>query len=192
MLLPFCFRLLQQWADLARRDEYNHKVVTIALVGKYTKLPDSYASIAKSLQHATIAAGYKLNLNYIEACTLERAYKKENPASYHESWQVLCVADGVVLPGGFGMRGFEGKMRACEWCRKNNKPILGICLGLQAMVVEFAQNVLGLKGANSTEIDETEHPLVIDMPEHCPHYLGGTMRLGKRKTIFKKDCLLSK
>lgn len=185
------FRLLQQWADLARRADYNHKIVTIALVGKYTKLQDSYASISKSLQHATIAAGYKLNLKYIESCSLERETKLENPAAYHEAWQTLCLADGIVVPGGFGMRGFEGKLRACEWSRKNNKPILGICLGMQAMVIEFARNVLDLKDANSTEIDNTENPLVIEMPEHHTGYLGGTMRLGRRKTTFKTDCLLS-
>jgi CTP synthase len=86
-------RLLQRWVDLARRVENNHKIVTISLVGKYTKLEDSYASISKSLQHATIAAGYKLNLRYIEACNLERAMKLENPVLYHEAWQSLCVSE---------------------------------------------------------------------------------------------------
>jgi CTP synthase len=98
----------------------------------------------------------------------------------------------VIVPGGFGPRGIEGKMRACQWCRENKKPILGICLGLQAMVIEFSRNVLGMVDANSTENDaNTEHPVVIDMPEHHPGQMGGTMRLGKRTTIFKSDCTLS-
>lgn len=89
------------------------------------------------------------------------------------------------MPGGFGKRGMDGKMEACRWCRENDKPFLGICLGLQAAVIEFARNVLGLVDANSTEIDpETSHPLVIDMPEHNSGQMGGTMRLGKRRTRF--------
>lgn len=91
----------------------------------------------------------------------------------------------MIVPGGFGKRGIEGKMEACKWCRENGKPFLGICLGLQAAVIEFARNVLHLDGANSTEIDpETRHPLVIDMPEHNNGDMGGTMRLGKRRTRF--------
>lgn len=101
---------------------------------------------------------------------------------------------GVIVPGGFGKRGMEGKMEACKWCRMNNKPFLGICLGLQAAVIEFARNVLHLETANSTEIDpDTDRPLVIDMPEHNQGQMGGTMRLGKRQTRFVvDDCIASK
>lgn len=92
---------------------------------------------------------------------------------------------GVIVAGGFGKRGLEGKIEACRWCRMNDKPFLGICLGLQAAVIEFARNVLNLQTANSTEIDpETSKPVVIDMPEHNPEVKGGTMRLGKRQTRF--------
>lgn len=113
---------------------------------------------------------------------------KEDQKLYHGAWQALCSSDGVIVPGGFGSRGMEGKIRACEWCRVNRKPFLGICLGMQAAVIEFARNVVNLKGANTTEIDaNTEHPLVIDMPEHHPGDMGGTMRLGKRTTIFKEN-----
>lgn len=92
---------------------------------------------------------------------------------------------GVIVPGGFGKRGMEGKIAACKWCRKNDKPFLGICLGLQAAVIEFARNCLGLVNANSTEIDpEAVDPLIIDMPEHNLGQMGGTMRLGKRLTRF--------
>ena len=93
---------------------------------------------------------------------------------------------GVLIPGGFGQRGVEGKIAAAQWARMNGKPLLGICLGLQCAVIEFARNVLDKQNANSTEIDpDTPHPVVIDMPEHNTGQMGGTMRLGKRQTIFK-------
>lgn len=179
---------MQSWRDLAEKVDNVYKKVNIALVGKYTKLEDSYASVSKSLLHASLAVGYKLNLKFIEACHLERQTKQDTPHLYYEAWQNLTNSHGVIVPGGFGSRGMEGKIRACQWSRENKKPFLGICLGLQAAVIEFARNVLNLKNANTTEVDEdTEHPLVIDMPEHHPGQMGGTMRLGKRTTIFKKD-----
>lgn len=181
---------LQHWRKLAHRVDRvaNRDGVKISLVGKYTKLEDSYASVSKSLQHAAIAAGYKLDLKFIEACHLEENTMKEDQKLYHGAWQALCSSDGVIVPGGFGSRGMEGKIRACEWCRVNRKPFLGICLGMQAAVIEFARNVVNLKDANTTEIDaNTENPLVIDMPEHHPGDMGGTMRLGKRTTIFKEN-----
>ncbi|XP_075971798.1 CTP synthase [Anticarsia gemmatalis] len=192
-------KIMRKWHNLARRVDHLRKEVNIALVGKYTKLEDSYASVTKALQHACIAAGCKLNLTYIEAVNLERQTKIDDPVSYHKAWQNLCKSDGVIVPGGFGQRGMEGKIEACQWCRETQKPMLGICLGLQASVIEFARNVLGLKGANTTEVDpKCEDKLVIDMPEHHPGNLGGTMRLGKRKTylepsvitqLYKKDVI---
>lgn len=180
--------------DLARRVDNLTREVNIALVGKYTRLEDSYASVSKSLQHASIQAGYKLNLKFIDSANLERKMKNENPVPYHEAWQTLCKSDGVLVPGGFGDRGIEGKIRACQWARENKKPFLGICLGLQAAVVEFARNVMNIADANSTEVDaETKNPLVIDMPEHHPDgQMGGTMRLGRRTTIFKGDSNIRK
>lgn len=184
---------LSRWRDLARRVDNLTKEVTIALVGKYTRLEDAYASVSKSLQHASILAGYKLNLRFIEACNLERDKKHDNPVLYHEAWQTLCSSDGILVPGGFGQRGIEGKIRACQWAREKKKPFLGICLGLQAAVIEFARNVLQLSDANSTEVNpDTKNPLVIDMPEHHPGQMGGTMRLGKRTTIFKGDSTIRK
>lgn len=184
---------LSRWRDLARRVDNLTREVTIALVGKYTRLEDSYASVNKSLQHASIQTGYKLNLIFIEACNLERKLKHENPVLYHEAWQSLCKSDGILVPGGFGQRGIEGKIRACQWAREKKKPFLGICLGLQAAVIEYARNVLLYEDANSTEVNpETKNPLVIDMPEHHPGQMGGTMRLGKRTTIFKGDSIIRK
>ncbi|XP_071653521.1 CTP synthase 1-A-like isoform X1 [Temnothorax longispinosus] len=183
MARPRCF--MRKWRDLAERVDHLRKDVNIALVGKYTKLEDSYASVTKALQHASIEAGYKLNLTFIEAANLEQTTKSENPVLYHEAWQQLCKSNGVIVPGGFGKRGMEGKMEACKWCRENDKPFLGICLGLQAAVIEFARNVLNLVTANTTEIDpDTNSPVVIDMPEHTQGMMGGTMRLGKRQTRF--------
>lgn len=179
---------MQHWRELAFRVDNTRGEVKISLVGKYTKLEDSYASVSKSLQHAAIAAGFKLSLKFIEACHLERDYKRENQLLYHQAWQELCDSDGVIVPGGFGSRGMEGKIRACQWCREKKKPFLGICLGMQAAVIEFARNI-GFEGANTTEIDpNVAHPLVIDMPEHHPGIMGGTMRLGKRTTVFKDNC----
>uniref|UniRef100_A0A1L8DXU2 CTP synthase n=1 Tax=Nyssomyia neivai TaxID=330878 RepID=A0A1L8DXU2_9DIPT len=186
--------LMKRWRDLAHRVDTIHDPVNIALVGKYTKLEDAYASVAKALQHAAIASGYKLNLEFIDASHLEKQTKTEEPAKYHDAWMKLVSSKGVIVPGGFGSRGIEGKINACEWCRTNNTPVLGICLGLQAMVIEFARNVLKLEDANSTEVDPTtKHPLVIDMPEHHPGDMGGTMRLGKRTTLFKEgDSIIKK
>ncbi|XP_063377374.1 CTP synthase isoform X1 [Cydia fagiglandana] len=188
--MPRPGRFMQKWRNLAKRVDNLRKEVNIALVGKYTKLEDSYASVTKALQHACIAASSKLNLTYIEAVSLERQTKIDDPVSYHKAWQDLCKSDGVIVPGGFGQRGMEGKIEACQWCRETQKPFLGICLGLQASVIEFARNVLGLKGANSTEVNpQCEDKLVIDMPEHHPGNMGGTMRLGKRKTYLEPSLI---
>lgn len=135
-------RILPRWRNLARRVDTVTCEVKIALVGKYTKLEDSYASVLKALQHAAIQAGYKLNVTFIEACHLERQTKVEDQALYHEAWRSICKCDGVIVPGGFGSRGMEGKIRACQWCRENQKPVLSICLGFQAAAIEFARNKL--------------------------------------------------
>ncbi|XP_016399837.1 CTP synthase 1-like [Sinocyclocheilus rhinocerous] len=131
---------------------------------------------------------------YVDSADLEASTLQEEPVRYHEAWQKLCSANGILVPGGFGVRGTEGKIQAISWARKQKKPFLGVCLGMQLAVCEFARNMLDWKDANSTEFDpETKHPVVIDMPEHNPGQMGGTMRLGKRRTIFKtKNSILSK
>ncbi|XP_063218127.1 CTP synthase isoform X2 [Bacillus rossius redtenbacheri] len=186
--MPPPLRFMHKWRSLAERFDTLRRELTIGLVGKYTKLKDAYASVSKALQHAAVAAGYKLHLQYIEAADLETTTKTDNPVQYHEAWQQLCKSDGVIVPGGFGQRGMEGKIEACRWCRESHKPFLGICLGLQAAVIEFSRNVLHLQDANTTENNpDTLHPVVVDMPEHNPGQLGGTMRLGKRVTVFSSD-----
>ncbi|KAM4873110.1 CTP synthase 1 isoform 2-T5 [Thomomys bottae] len=123
---------------------------------------------------------------YIDSTDLEPSTLQEEPVRYHEAWQKLCSAHGILVPGGFGVRGTEGKIQAIAWARKQKKPFLGVCLGMQLAVVEFSRNVLGWQDANSTEFDlKTSHPVVIDMPEHNPGQMGGTMRLGKRRTLFQ-------
>lgn len=178
---------MKQWKKLSDKIDNSQKIIKIALVGKYTQLTDAYASVSRSLIHAAAHINHKVAITYVEAANLEIETKLTNPVDYHEAWQKLCRSDGVIVPGGFGTRGVEGKIEACKWCRENRKPFLGICLGLQVAVIEFARNVLHLENADTTEINsEAKDPLIIEMPEHCPENKGGTMRLGKRTTIFKK------
>ncbi|XP_043852402.1 CTP synthase 2 isoform X3 [Dromiciops gliroides] len=186
--------LLFKWKNMADRYERLQKTCSIALVGKYTKLSDCYASVFKALEHSALAINHKLDLMYVDSTDLEQSSEVENPVRFHEAWQKLCKADGILVPGGFGYRGTEGKLRAISWARTKKIPFLGICLGMQLAVVEFARNCLGWKDADSTEfVPNTSIPVVIDMPEHHPGEMGGTMRLGKRTTVFKtEDSILRK
>ncbi|CAH3018310.1 unnamed protein product, partial [Porites evermanni] len=176
-----------QWKELAEREERLLDEVKIALVGKYTKLEDAYISVLKALKHASLHCNKRLNVVWVEAENLEKDVQERDPVKYHEAWQKLCSCDGILVPGGFGKRGAEGKMAAAEWGRKMKKPYLGICYGMQLAVIEFSRNVLGWKGANTTENEpDTTYPVVIEMPEHNPGQLGGTMRLGRRRTVFSE------
>jgi CTP synthase len=162
--------------------------VTIALVGKYTNLHDSYLSVIKSLEHSAMACARKLNLVWIDASNLEQSTLQSSPEAFHKAWHELCTADGVLVPGGFGYRGTEGMIAAATWARTKPKPYLGICLGMQVAVVEHARNVCGIPGAASIEVDaQTTHPVVIFMPEIDKATMGGNMRLGLRPTLFQKD-----
>nr|XP_040145103.1 CTP synthase 1 [Ictidomys tridecemlineatus] len=179
-------KMLMKWKEMADRYDRLLETCSIALVGKYTKFSDSYASVIKALEHSALAINHKLDIKYIDSTDLEPSTLQEEPVRYHEAWQKLCSAHGVLVPGGFGVRGTEGKIQAIAWARKQKKPFLGVCLGMQLAVVEFSRNVLGWSDANSTEFDpKTSHPVVIDMPEHNPGQMGGTMRLGKRRTLFQ-------
>ncbi|XP_062255110.1 CTP synthase 1b [Platichthys flesus] len=181
-------RMLTKWKEMADRSDRLLEHVSIALVGKYTKLSDSYTSVIKALEHSALAINHKLEVKYIDSADLETTTLQDEPVKYHEAWQRLCSSHGVLVPGGFGVRGTEGKILAISWARKQNKPFLGVCLGMQLAVCEFARNVLGWEDANSTEFNpDSKHPVVIDMPEHNPGQMGGTMRLGKRRTIFKSN-----
>jgi CTP synthase len=200
---------LGEWEVMAQSIESFPDTVKIALIGKYTGLQDSYLSVIKSLKYAAIACRHRLELLWVEAAHLERSgdsdstdNPNEKPSDFHDhleegetktttgdeyqvAWDKVKQADGVIVPGGFGSRGFEGKVLAAEYCRTHQVPYLGVCLGFQAMVVEYCRNVLGWKEANSTEFDpDTIHPVVFFMPEIDPNNLGGTMRLGARLTKF--------
>ncbi len=168
---------LGAWAEMANQMASWNETVQICLIGKYTGLQDSYLSVIKALRHAAIACHRKLDLQWVEATALE-----END---DEAWDKVKQSQGIIVPGGFGNRGFDGKVLAAQYCRENNKPYLGVCLGFQAQVVEYCRNVLNLEGANSTEFEENAaHPVVFFMPEIDKTTMGGTMRLGSRVTKF--------
>ena len=180
--------LLDDWAKMAHHVDGLTDVVKIAMVGKYTNLSDSYLSVIKSLQHASMAVNRRLAIHWIEASHLENEWKQTSLDEFEEAWAMLKDADGVLVPGGFGDRGVEGKIIAANYARTNGVPYLGICLGLQVATIEFCRNVLGLEGANSTEFEENPNvAAVIFMPEISKTHLGGTMRLGSRPTIWQVD-----
>ncbi|CAL5346611.1 unnamed protein product [Camellia sinensis] len=185
---------LVEWKSRAELSDMLHEPVRIAMVGKYTGLSDSYLSVLKALLHASVACHMKLFIEWIPSSDLEDATAKENPESYKAAWNLLKGADGVLVPGGFGDRGVQGKIIAAKYARENKIPFLGICLGMQIAVIEFTRSVLGLQDANSTEFDpNTSNPCVIFMPEGSKTHMGGTMRLGSRRTYFQvADCLSAK
>ncbi|CAB9523554.1 CTP synthase [Seminavis robusta] len=178
---------LGDWADMARSLEHFEETVVIALIGKYTGLQDSYLSVIKALKHASIAQRLNLELLWVEAAHLEEndSDNDNDKEQYNQAWDKVKRAQGIVVPGGFGDRGFLGKVLTAEYCRTHATPFLGICLGFQAMVVEYGRNICHWEDAHSTELDEnTKHPVVMFMPEVDPTTMGGTMRLGGRDTIF--------
>ncbi|XP_038985086.1 CTP synthase-like [Phoenix dactylifera] len=185
---------LDEWVSRAEICDTLHEPVRIAMVGKYTGLPDSYLSVLKALLHASIACYRKLVVDWVPASDLEDTTEKEAPNLYEKAWSLLKGADGILVPGGFGDRGVQGKILAAKYARENNIPFLGICLGMQIAVIEFARSVLNMQDANSTEFDpDTTSPCVIFMPEGSKTHMGGTMRLGSRTTFFHvTDCKSAK
>lgn len=173
---------LSEWDRVVDGKLNPEHAVTIAMVGKYMDLLDAYKSLNEALTHAGIHARTKVNVNYIDAERVET-----------EGVGILKDADAILVPGGFGERGVEGKLMAVQYARENKVPYLGICLGMQSVVIEFARNVLGLKGANSTEFDKNSpHPVIGLITEWITadgavekrdesSDLGGTMRLGAQE-----------
>lgn len=161
---------LSEWRALVDRIDACRRPVTIALVGKYVQLHEAYLSVWEALRHSAIHHGRKLDLQWIDAEDL-------TPASAAER---LAGADGVIVPGGFGQRGIEGKIEAVRHCRERSIPFLGVCLGMQCAVAEYARSICGMTGANSTEFDpNTEYPVIDLLPEQKGIAdMGGTMRLG--------------
>ncbi len=167
---------LSEWRRIVEQMSRAVKTVKVAMVGKYVRFADTYMSINEALKHAGGANGCKVLIEWIDS---ERLEAGEDPG-------VLGGFDGVLVPGGFGKRGSEGKILAISYARRNNLPFLGLCFGFQLAVVEFARS-LGIEGANSTEIDpETPHPVVDLLPEQRGvENMGGTMRLGAQEVIVR-------
>ncbi|KAM0858714.1 hypothetical protein ACQ4PT_047644 [Festuca glaucescens] len=185
---------LDEWVARATMFDTLQDTVRIAMVGKYTGLSDSYLSVLKALLHASVDCRRKLVVDWVASTDLEDSTKIEAPDAYESAWNLLKGADGILVPGGFGDRGVQGKILAAQYARENNVPYLGICLGMQMAVVEYARNVMNLSDANSTEFDpNAKTPCVIFMPEGSKTHMGGTMRLGSRRTFFKvADCKSAK
>jgi len=170
-----------QWCDFTDKIDAKKYEITIGITGKYTSVRDSYASIINALEHAGIALGCKVNIEWIETTGITDRNAGEN----------LKAVDGIIVPGGFGTRGAAGKIACIKYARENNLPYLGICFGFQMAVIEFARNVCGLKKANSTEIKPAcSEPLIDVLPEQKKiEGLGGNMRLGGRDIELKRQTL---
>ena len=163
-------RDLHEWREMVDRLKHPAGVVEVAVVGKYVELKDAYLSVKEALAHGGIASNVEVDIRWLHAEDLES----------RSAADMLTGVHGIVVPGGFGERGWEGKVRAAQWARLNQVPYFGLCLGMQVMVTEFARNVCGLDGANSTEMDpETGHPVISLLDEQVGIVnKGGTMRLG--------------
>jgi CTP synthase len=177
---------LKNWKKIVENIKKPKDNVTIAICGKYTELHDSYISIMEALKHVCGHSKIKSTLKWIETTEIEEGNMTPE--------ECLEGIDGVIIPGGFGSRGTEGKIQVMQYVREHGIPFLGICLGMQIAVIEFARNVCGLKGANSTEFDEKcTHPVIDLLPEQREvTEKGGTMRLGGHDIRIKKDSFANK
>ncbi|MFW6383955.1 MAG: CTP synthase [Halodesulfurarchaeum sp.] len=166
-----------EWRDLVTQD--TEQSVDIALVGKYD-LRDAYMSVREALKHAGLSHGIEVDVQWVDADRMDEGDEER-----------LGTAEGIVVPGGFGSRGVDGKLSAITYARENDVPYLGLCFGFQLAVIEYARNVLGLEGAHSTEIEEnTPHPVIDLLPDQYDlEDLGGTMRLGAHETTIQPDTL---
>ena len=173
---------LSEWQSMVGKIRARNREVNIAIVGKYIQLRDAYMSIIESLNHAGFETGVKINIQWIDS----------EDVSGETAGDLLNKTDGMIIPGGFGDRGIEGKIAACRFARENNIPYLGICLGMQIVVIEFARNVCGLERANSSEFDETSPYRVIDIMPGQTGMIGsgGTMRLGAYPCKITQDTLM--
>jgi len=170
---------LERWKQLINNIRNPKSEITVAMCGKYTKLGDSYASIIEAFHHCSAHLSCRINIRWVETTELK-------------DLSVLEDVDGILVPGGFGVRGTEGKLEVIKYARENDRPYLGLCFGLQLAVIEYARNVCGIKDANSTEIDpHTPHPVIDILPEQREiQQLGGTMRLGAYEAVLKPNTLV--
>jgi CTP synthase len=178
----------RRWDDLLERVHHPRHTVTIALVGKYVDLPDAYLSVSEAVRAAGFAHRARVELRWVASDELITAAGAA---------AALEGVDGIVIPGGFGVRGIEGKIGAARYARENHVPLLGLCLGLQCMTIEVGRHLAELDGANSLEFDEdTAHPIISTMPdqEHIvagKGDLGGTMRLGSYPAVLEPGSLVA-
>ena len=175
---------LHEWNEMLQRIESRRGHVTIGLIGKYTKLHDAYLSVAEALHHGGYENGVHVDIRWIESEDLE----EQDPET------LLGDVDGILVPGGFGVRGVEGKMQAARYAREHDVPYLGICLGMQTAVMEFARDVLGYEDADSAEFNEESTHKVIDfMPDQRGNIpKGGTMRLGAYPCVIRSGSILDR
>lgn len=175
-----------QWKSLTSSQNRYFETVSIVLVGKYIELHDSYLSVIKSLEHSAMRCRRKLDIQWVDAEHLEPKMRESDPANFHKAWHAVCTASGILVPGGFGLRGTEGMIAAAKWARENKIPYLGICLGMQIAVIEYARHICGITDATSEEFDaEAANKLIMFMPEVNKETMGATMRLGLRPTLFQ-------
>lgn len=161
---------LSEWEKIVVEAKHSRPSVHIALVGKYVELHDAYMSVREALKHAGLGLGVEVEIDWVHSAELEKG----------RGWAQVKAADGILIPGGFGSRGIEGKIQAIRYARENNIPCLGLCLGMQLMMVEFGRTILDNEAVNSTEFDpSTPHPVIDLMPDQKGiSDMGGTMRLG--------------
>lgn len=176
---------LTAWENLIKRIKNPERTLKIAIAGKYTKLSDAYISVVESLKHAGYANSSAIEIKWINS---------EDCVDYAQCKKQLNDVNAVVVPGGFGVRGIEGKLNVIKYARENNLPFLGLCLGMQCAVIEYARNVVGLKGANSKEFDENPtHPVIdIMLEQKNVKGYGGTMRLGAYDCKLKEGSVAQK
>jgi len=191
----------RQWRDMALSiDDSRNTPATVALVGKYTTQLDSYLSVISALKHACYGTRQRLNLIMVESSNLEEpgspgAEGEFSETKYRTAWEAVKGADAILVPGGFGIRGIEGKVAAVRFARENRVPFLGVCLGMQAAVIEYTRSVLKRPLANSREFAPQcadADAAIIFMPEGDREVYGGTMRLGTRRTALAAGSLASK
>ena len=182
---------LQDWVEMVDKLRHPKKKVTIALVGKYTSLHDAYLSVVEALHHGGIANNAEVEIRWVDSEELEKSTAEESEKTEKILLDRLGGIDGMIIPGGFGTRGTEGMVLAAQYAREKGIPFLGICLGMQMALVEFARNVVGWRDANSAELDPaTLHPVIDLMPEQKNVTdLGGTMRLGACPCVLRPGTL---
>ena len=169
---------MRPWKKLVEDVRRPKPAVKVALVGKYVELQDAYMSVREALKHAALANNVEVEIDWVHSANLEK----------DKGWDVVKKADAVLVPGGFGSRGIEGKVMAARYARENKVPYLGLCLGMQVMCIDFARQVLDLEDANSSEFDRgTEHPVIdLMLDQRSITDMGGTMRLGLYPCLLQK------